>query len=130
LKPEASKIKVKLFPVVYRNLLLEKKRTHQISDQAQGEYVFYVDGEAKYYMKLDDATTEIESWAKKNKADFWRVVKRIHRSYDSHITGPPIMSMIFEWNRNPQPEEVELTVIPMKDLWDGLSDVDRIDLLH
>jgi hypothetical protein len=126
---ENVKIRTKLFPVTYRNVLLEKKRTHEIGEEIRDEYVFYVDGEAKYYMKRDEILAEIEKWAKSHKADSWRVVKKILKIFDAHITGPPIMSMIFEWNRDERPEEVELIVIPMKELWMELSEEERLKLL-
>lgn len=126
---ELNKIKVQLLPVLYRDVLLQKKKTHLQSDTDHGAWVFYVNRQPTYYLQENPTVDLISEWAKANKIEFWRVIKKIIKGFDKNIGSPPLMATLFDWNPKAAFEEVELSIIPIEDIWSGLTEEDKKELL-
>lgn len=117
-----------LLPVIYRDALLQKKKTYLLPDLNDGEFVFYVDGNARYYLKLNHTTDEISAWCAQHKAQPLKVIKKIVKKFDKKISGPPVMAVLFDWDPKATFEEIELEVIPVNELWTNFTQEEKAEI--
>ena len=122
---EFKKITIKLFPVIYRDVFLQKKKTHVQGDMNYSEFVFYVNTQPKYYLTINDTDESIKKWADEHNVKFWQVVKKLLKQFDKNISGPPLMAVLFDWSLNPRPEDVEVYLVPIEALWQNLTNEDK-----
>lgn len=126
---QLQKTTVNLQAVTYRDVFLQKKNTHIVGEQRPNEYLFYVNGQAKYYLQLNDETDAINKWCDERGAKFWMLVKKLIKGIDKNISGPPLMALLFDWSSTNNTQEVELFVIPIRQLWNALTPDEKQKLI-
>ena len=136
LRIENKEITRGLAPIKFFDLTFKRRKTYLLGEQSYGESLYYLGDNPEFHFSWFDkenygnSIVELQNFISKNKANNWKVIKRLAQRLDHNLTDrPPILAVLFNWNPYAKGEMLKLKILPIKELWETLTENDKLALL-